>query len=78
MDIEALSLYNGLGKCWSILCVGDAGVIPDIYTTDLKAWAQNIKWKVETNENEVLFRRSYQQEWGTYFQNNPSTGPYYQ
>ena len=78
MDIEALALYNGLGKCWEVLCDGGTGVIPDIYTTDLKAWAQNIKWKVETNENEVLFRRSYQQEWGTYFQNNPSTGPYYQ
>ena len=78
MDIEALALYNGLGKCWEVLCDGGTGVIPDIYTTDLKAWAQNINWDVETNENEVLFRRSYQQKWETYFQNNPSTGPYYQ
>ena len=60
MDIEALSLYNGLGKCWSILCVGDAGVIPDIYTTDLKVWAKNIKWSVKTNKNEVRFIKSSQ------------------
>ena len=62
MDIEALSRYNGLGKCWSVLCDGGTTFIPDIYTNDLKAWAQKIKWKVETNENEVRFTRNNYQK----------------
>ena len=80
IDIEALSLYNGLGKCWSVLWNGGTGIIPDTYTNDLKDWARKINWKVdmETNENEVRFLRNYQQEWETYFQHNPSSGPHYQ
>ena len=78
MDIEALSLYNGLGKCWSVLYDGGEGVIQDIYTNQLMDWAQKINWKVETNENGVRFTRNYQQEWEIYFQHTGSTGPYYQ
>ena len=54
-------LYNGLGKHWSVLYDGGEGVTLDIYTKDLKALAQKIKWKVETNESEVRFTRNYYQ-----------------
>ena len=56
MDIETLSLYNGQGKCWSVLCE----YVLDIYTIHLMDWAQKVNWKVETyvNEDEVCFTRS--------------------
>ena len=55
LDIETLSLYNGQGKCLSVMC----GHVIDIYTVHLMDWAIKVNWKVETNENEdeVIFFR---------------------
>ena len=45
LDIETLSLYNGQGKCLSVMC----GYVIDIYTVHLMDWAKKVNWKVETN-----------------------------
>ena len=43
LDIEALTEYNGQGKCLLVTCLTDVGMK---YSEQLKTWAQRINWEI--------------------------------
>ena len=61
VDMEALALYNGQGKCSSVLWNWSPGVIPDLYTNHLISWAERINWKVTMAKHiQIYISRNFQ------------------